>query len=870
MRTLTIHLLETLACSGLLLTAYAFLLERRVGFGWCRAYLLLSTALAGIIPLLRIPVWPGEVVVVAPLPAVAPETAAPTAVATALPEPAYTAEAICSSIYGLGVALLCGLMLWQMLRIRRLRRRAAIVRTERYTLVRTEERIASFSFFRSIYVWKNTPAGKLDAIVAHEASHIAHRHSLERIAMELMKAAMWWNPFVWIAARRLTEAEEFEADSDVLCSGFRLPDYMNTIFEQLFGYSPEIANGLRDSLTKKRFQMMTAPRSSRHALLRLAATLPAFVGLICAFSFTAKATEYRIAEPAEAAASGDPCRVSLRIFADGEPLPGVIVAAAGTKQGSVTDSEGRAEIAAPQGSVLNIQYVGYATATVEVAARPAMTAEVVLQHAGDTSATVEAAPRTAMQTEIALRPEDTETAEVSVLVYLLDKERQKNYSTARKAVGAILKAVNGTQASVADTEGCATLRVPRGTVLEVLYPEYEPATVVAETSFATTVGLLPEGNGHTQSALYTRDEYGVKQTPLYIIDGVERPSMEQIDASQIASIDVIKDESALRTYGERARNGVVVIRTKWFEEQLRRKAGASAPETTATDSPVAAARTGEAQTEEEAYIVAEQMPRFEGRDLPAFRQWVQEQIRYPEQAQGAEGRVIATFVVGEDGSVEAVRIIASPHQLLSDEVHRVIAASPRWTPGMQQGKPVRVKYALPIEFRLHAPAASDAPETPATGAATQASASDIPAAQTPAPESADATSGGQTLRYGEGDAYEFRRWMQAHLRYPAEAKAAGAQGRVVVRFTVGRDGSVSDIRTLRSPDRALSDEVTRVVRASSGHWPPANVGGEPAAISLAVPVLFRIAGSTTPAADSDLMPPTGGDIDEIVVTTYAD
>ena len=838
MRTLTIHLLETLACSGLLLAAYAFLLERRVRFGWCRIYLLVSTALAGIIPLLRIPVWPGEVVVLAPMPDAAPDIAAPAAVATPLPEPACTAETICGIVYGLGVALLCGLMLWQTLRIRRLRRHAAIVRTERYTLVRTEERIASFSFFRSIYVWKDTPAGELDAILAHEASHIAHRHSLERIAMEQMKAAMWWNPFVWIAARRLTEAEEFEADSDVLRSGFRLPDYMNAIFKQLFGYSPEIANGLRDSLTKKRFQMMTAPRSGRHALLRLAATLPAFIGLICAFSFTAKATEYRMAESAEAAAPGDPCRVSLRILADGEPLQGALVTIAGTKQGTATDPEGRAEIEAPQGSALKIQYVGYATATVEVAARPTMKAEVALQ------------------------PESEETVEVSVLVYLLDREQQKSYSTAQKAVGAILKARNGTQASVADAEGCATLRVPRGTVLEVLYPEYEAAIVVAETSLATTVRLLPEGAEHTQSALYTRDEYGIKQTPLYIIDGVEWPSMEQIDATRIASIDVIKDESAVRLYGERARNGVVVLRTQWFETQLQRKAREAAAE--AADSAPAtvagdAERPDEAPAgEEEAYILAEQMPRFGTGDLQDFRQWVQERVRYPEQAHEAVGRVIVTFVIEKDGSVGTIRTVASPHRLLSDEVHRVIATSPRWTPGMQKGEPVRVKYTLPVEFRLYA---SDASETPdASEAATQA----------PAPETADATAGRQMPRYKEGGLNEFRRWMQTRLRYPAEAKAAKTQGRVVVRFTIGRDGSVGDIRTLRSPDRTLSDEVARVVRASSGDWTPGRADGEPAAVSIALPVLFRIAGGTAPAADAASMPATGGDVDEIVVTTFAD
>ena len=56
MKTLAIYALEVLACSGVLLAAYAILLERHVRFGWCRAYLLASTLLAAVIPLLRIPV----------------------------------------------------------------------------------------------------------------------------------------------------------------------------------------------------------------------------------------------------------------------------------------------------------------------------------------------------------------------------------------------------------------------------------------------------------------------------------------------------------------------------------------------------------------------------------------------------------------------------------------------------------------------------------------------------------------------------------------------------------------------------------------------------------------------------------------------
>ena len=66
MKTLAIYALEVLACSGVLLAAYTILLDRRVKFRWCRLYLLASTAAAALIPLLRIPVWPGQVIVATP------------------------------------------------------------------------------------------------------------------------------------------------------------------------------------------------------------------------------------------------------------------------------------------------------------------------------------------------------------------------------------------------------------------------------------------------------------------------------------------------------------------------------------------------------------------------------------------------------------------------------------------------------------------------------------------------------------------------------------------------------------------------------------------------------------------------------------
>ena len=168
MKPAIIYMLEVLVCSGVLLAAYAILLERRVKFRWCRLYLLLTTFAAALIPLLRIPVWPGRIV--AALPAISPDL--PVWTGEVLPDEGggftVTPESLCLGLYLLGAALIAGVMVWQVIRIRRLRRGAEISRTGDYTLVRTRQEIASFSFLRTIYVWDKTPAGELAAILARK------------------------------------------------------------------------------------------------------------------------------------------------------------------------------------------------------------------------------------------------------------------------------------------------------------------------------------------------------------------------------------------------------------------------------------------------------------------------------------------------------------------------------------------------------------------------------------------------------------------------------------------------------------------------------------------------------------------------------
>ena len=109
----------------------------------------------------------------------------------------------------------------------------------------------------------------------------------------------------------------------------------------------------------------------------------------------------------------------------------------------------------------------------------------------------------------------------------------------------------------------------------------------------------------------------------------------------------------------------------------------------------------QAEAPRDVFDVVEKMPEFPGgvQELLGF---LSKTIKYPAEAEkaGKQGRVLATFVVKKDGSISDARIVKSVDPLLDAEALRVINAMPAWTPGSQSGKPVNVKYTVPITFRL--------------------------------------------------------------------------------------------------------------------------------------------------------------------------
>ena len=112
------------------------------------------------------------------------------------------------------------------------------------------------------------------------------------------------------------------------------------------------------------------------------------------------------------------------------------------------------------------------------------------------------------------------------------------------------------------------------------------------------------------------------------------------------------------------------------------------------------------EEEEEAvlFAIVEDKPMFQGKDAESgFRAYISANTNYPPVAQenGITGRVIVEFTINTDGSVTDVRLLRGVDPLLDNEAQRVVRASPRWTPGMQRGRPVKVKYQFPVYFQLN-------------------------------------------------------------------------------------------------------------------------------------------------------------------------
>ena len=112
----------------------------------------------------------------------------------------------------------------------------------------------------------------------------------------------------------------------------------------------------------------------------------------------------------------------------------------------------------------------------------------------------------------------------------------------------------------------------------------------------------------------------------------------------------------------------------------------------------------EEEVEEETFFVfnVEEQPTFNGGDANEFTKWVNTHIQYPQIAQemSIQGKVTLQFTIEKDGSLQNVKVLSTPDESLSKEAVRIVSSSPKWKPGRQRDRAVKVTYTFPVVFKL--------------------------------------------------------------------------------------------------------------------------------------------------------------------------
>ena len=228
----------------------------------------------------------------------------------------------------------------------------------------------------------------------------------------------------------------------------------------------------------------------------------------------------------------------------------------------------------------------------------------------------------------------------------------------------------------------------------------------------------------------------------------------------------------------------------------------------------------------EVFLAVEEQPMFPG-GMEAMMKFLQQNVKYPKEAQeqGKQGRVIVQFVVNKDGSISNDTIVRPVDPLLDAEALRVVRSMPNWTPGKQRGKEVRVRFTLPVTFRLDGGEESKPVEV-----------KQVVKAPTQGEEIFNVVEHQPEYPGGMGELMKF---IQRNIRYPKEAQEQGKQGRVIVQFVVEKDGSITEAKVERSADPQLDAEALRIV-SEMPNWTPGKQKGEPVRVRFTLPVTFRL------------------------------
>ena len=237
------------------------------------------------------------------------------------------------------------------------------------------------------------------------------------------------------------------------------------------------------------------------------------------------------------------------------------------------------------------------------------------------------------------------------------------------------------------------------------------------------------------------------------------------------------------------------------------------------------------------YDVVEIQPSPPG-GMAGWNKYLSENLRYPPDAQrkGIEGTVIVAFVVNTDGTTTDIEILRSVGGGCDEEVIRIVQGSPKWTPGMQRGTPVRTRMRLPLRFMLGG--------TDPSRDSTEVSLNAVPL---PPTDGQDSTKENSAIFFDlvdtppspVGGLEAWKRHLSDNLTYPTSARMKGIQGTVLVSFIVNTDGSIEGVELVQGIGGGCDEEAIHIIKISP-RWTPGMINGKAVRTRMKIPVSFKL------------------------------
>ena len=479
--------------------------------------------------------------------------------------------------------------------------------------VSANAKVAPFSWMHYIVMNRMDYEARDEAILTHERGHIRLHHSWDLILVDTLTSLQWFNPAMWMLRSDLRAIHEYEADAVVLSQGINARQYQYLLITKaasIGGYS--LANGISHSILKNRINMMLHTQSPRQRYLKLLALLPIVAVALAVNAETVTDVVYTNSEaPSEerlsneilATAESQPAESEAVVADDNEkfiakgivydysedkptPIVGAIVQVVGTKRGTVTDKDGRFRIEVSKGEKLQVAYVGFESTILGVSkafsddgkdyivglmkedANPADpnkafdVVEEMPQFPGGPSKLFEFLAQNVNY------PTEAEKANIQgrvIATFVVEKDGSISNAKVVKSIDPLLDAealrvINAMPHWTPGKQGGKEVRV-KYTVPISFHLQGKDANVA---QYEGTVKYDREAKSKPSELVVVGYGSETYQKPLVYVDGKEYPfeNINKIDPKTIDRMDVLKDKEAVDKYGEKAKNGVILITTK--------------------------------------------------------------------------------------------------------------------------------------------------------------------------------------------------------------------------------------------------------------------------------------------------------------------